>query len=112
MSPPPAPRPPTTGSVAAEEPCTECGGIGMNPLFEQCSCPTGVRRGRLIRLRAVVAAAHFAYTTLANDLGGWWLSAPPDDPLGQVRDRLADALGALRVGDVPWAPANEEATDG
>jgi len=37
-------------------------------------------------------AVEFAFRTLAADFGGWWSSAPASDPLGQVRDRLADAL--------------------
>lgn len=37
-------------------------------------------------------AVEFAIKTLAADFGGWWTSAPASDPLGQVRNRLEDAL--------------------
>jgi len=42
------------------------------------------------RLREAVGEV---YRVLAMDFGGWWQSAPPDEPLGIVKRTLRAALG-------------------
>ncbi len=45
-----------------------------------------------VDLQRAVDALATVYAILKTDFGGWWVSAPSDEPLGKVRDLLYRTL--------------------